>query len=345
MDYKLNPLFNSTSNFQITEEIHSITIFECEQKNPPLFTIAIPTFKRPKLLKQALESAINQTNSFCYDIIVVDNDSQRNCDTEQLVSQYKNYNLSYYKNSENLLMVGNWNRLYELAKGEFVVMLHDDDLLYSDYLSSIEKIGSLLEYNFDVLYTPWIIMDKMYEKHSSINNRNGFYIEKLKLKDFLWGNIIGPPVGMCLRKTKLLEIGGFDLKFHPSLDYAFYVKFSDKYRCLKLTGPPLWVYRIEDNESLKTETLVNFVKQDAFIKHLILKKLQPFTNIFWYNYFNVFVFKYLKMMKKLFINKEIDANRVLTELGFKYNFMSLIIYFTMNIFKKFYFRFRKKFLF
>ena len=36
---------------------------------------------------------------------------------------------------KNIGMIGNWNRLYTLARGEWVVMLHDDDLLYNDYLS------------------------------------------------------------------------------------------------------------------------------------------------------------------------------------------------------------------
>ena len=66
----------------------SIKIFSSNIPEP-VFTIAIPTFCRSSLLKEAVLSALNQVTNVPYDIIVVDNNPKRNDETEQLLNQFK----------------------------------------------------------------------------------------------------------------------------------------------------------------------------------------------------------------------------------------------------------------
>ena len=114
-------------------KIPSILIKEGEAPEGAKYTIAIPTYKRANLLKEAIESCLIQKTTTPFAIIVVDNNPERECETEQLLREYNPIpNLSYYKNTENVGMTGNWNKLFELAQTDFVVMLHDDDLLYDD---------------------------------------------------------------------------------------------------------------------------------------------------------------------------------------------------------------------
>ena len=75
---------------------------------------------------------MQQKTNIPFNILIVDNDPQRNCETEELIDSFNNQNISYYKNSENIGATGNWNKLFELADTEFVTMLHDDDLLEED---------------------------------------------------------------------------------------------------------------------------------------------------------------------------------------------------------------------
>ena len=126
--------FEIVDNFAKIENIESICVFESNLDFIPKVTIAIPTFNRTDLLKEAIDSALNQINYSNYDVVVVDNNPQRGCETEKLMISYEDSRLSYYKNRENIQMTGNWNRLFTLAKGEYVVMLHDDDLLFPDFL-------------------------------------------------------------------------------------------------------------------------------------------------------------------------------------------------------------------
>ena len=108
-------------------------------------TICIPTYKRPKLLEEAIKSAVNQDTNIPYRIIVVDNDDNfENNENLNIINKFNNKKISYYKNSKNIGMYGNINRCAELALTKWFALLHDDDLLKSNYINEVSKI--LLKY-------------------------------------------------------------------------------------------------------------------------------------------------------------------------------------------------------
>lgn len=68
--------FEYKNNFNTNREIKSNLVYGIKQREAIKFTIAIPTYKRSILLESALRSAINQTASVEYEVIVIDNDSE-----------------------------------------------------------------------------------------------------------------------------------------------------------------------------------------------------------------------------------------------------------------------------
>ena len=132
---KQNDFFKIEDHFKETDNIPSIPVFENHLTEVPRFTIAIPTYKRNKYLREALESAINQITNEPYEIIVVDNNPERDDDTELLMTRYKDVKgLSYYKNSENLGMFGNINRCFTINPSQYIILLHDDDVISKNFL-------------------------------------------------------------------------------------------------------------------------------------------------------------------------------------------------------------------
>lgn len=126
-------------NFKKYSGISSICIRESAVKDAK-FTIAIPTYKRAQLLKESIDSALAQQNCCEFIVMVVDNNPERDDETEKLIGTYNNDNLCYYKNSENIGMAGNWNRMFELSSSQWTVMLHDDDIISPYYIQTMQNV-------------------------------------------------------------------------------------------------------------------------------------------------------------------------------------------------------------
>lgn len=102
------------------------------QNSRPLVTIALPTFNRASsYLRQALESALNQTYQDL-DIIVSDNCSTDS--TETLVRRFQDPRLRYFKHDTNIGANNNFNFCLSQARGEYFLLLLDDDLVDEDFV-------------------------------------------------------------------------------------------------------------------------------------------------------------------------------------------------------------------
>ena len=94
----------------------------------PLVTIAIPTYNRDRYLKEAIDSARNQTYKNV-EILIRDNASE---DTTELIAREEmrsDDRIQYVRNKKNIGMRNNWNKLLNAASGEYFLLLSDDDIL------------------------------------------------------------------------------------------------------------------------------------------------------------------------------------------------------------------------
>ncbi|MBO6179099.1 MAG: glycosyltransferase family 2 protein [Selenomonadaceae bacterium] len=99
---------------------------------PWFVSVLIPTFERPKLLEKTLESALNQTYTN-YEVIVAD--SSRDEDTQVLMHKFRGSDkLIYVRNREAKSKAENFRVFEELARGEFLQWLMDDDIILPNKL-------------------------------------------------------------------------------------------------------------------------------------------------------------------------------------------------------------------
>jgi glycosyltransferase involved in cell wall biosynthesis len=338
-----NNIFEIKDNFSNTAKIPSICIKESKLGFVPKVTIAIPTYNRPHLLKEAIDSAINQIDYDDYDIVVVDNNSERNCATEKLIESYDDPRLSYYKNSENIGMVNNLNRIYMISKSDYVVELHDDDFLYPDYLAVIMEFIKSNNEKYHAIYPDMNIYNMIGSStvpQRSVNRKT--YKLDLKVKDFLWGNISGSS-GHIFKREPFIELGGYDCGFYPADDLEFNVKLTHFSNTCILIGYPLCIYRISQNTSIETETLLGWAVKGKIINENILGiSKNRLANFVWARCNNANTFKLLDSNKKLYSNKEIDVKRELESLGFKQRQIDFLIYRGMLTLRILYDRVRRK---
>lgn len=119
-------------------------------KESNILTIAIPTFNRPFHIQNAIESIVKQYRDGV-DILISDN--SENEDTSKIVKE-KFSKLSYTKYVKNSINIGpdaNFLQCLNLAKGKFVLILSDDDMLLEGALDEI--IDIILDFpNIPIIY-------------------------------------------------------------------------------------------------------------------------------------------------------------------------------------------------
>lgn len=271
MEIDMKMMLGLDDNFKKYSNVKSVLIQGGYKKQQPQFSIVIPTYRRISTLKVTLESALNQDSKDYYDIIICDNNPQRNDETESFISSVKDDRVIYYKNLENIGMVGNWNRCIELCDGNFMIMIHDDDILSPYFISNSKKI--LKRYSkIDILYPLRINWwQNKNEAKPIFLQYTKFRLYKLNVIDYLLGNS-DPPTGVLLRKSAMIQLGGYSEYAYPSSDYYFNVKAVlniNVYRCLSYFS----IYRWESNTSMKQKTLDGFREKDIPLILFILQKL------------------------------------------------------------------------
>jgi len=99
-----------------------------------LVSVCIPTYQRPELLHEAIASCLAQTYS---DIEIIVCDDSKDDASEQMVKGLNEEKIRYYRNQPSLGQAENVNRLFDLARGDRLVLLHDDDLLLPDAIQAM----------------------------------------------------------------------------------------------------------------------------------------------------------------------------------------------------------------
>lgn len=129
------------------------------QTSTGFLTIGIPTYNGAFNFNELFSSIKNLgLNENEYEILVVDNASTDN--TLELLEFLKNEysNLRYYQNQRNIGRTENWDKIVELAKGEYLILMNVNDRFlkfelrkYLTYLDNHKNISMVLA-NIHIVY-------------------------------------------------------------------------------------------------------------------------------------------------------------------------------------------------
>jgi glycosyltransferase involved in cell wall biosynthesis len=100
----------------------------------PLVSVIVPTYDRPAMLKQAIDSALRQTYR---NIEVIVSDDGTNPLTRTVAASTGDPRVRYRRNPENLGEIRNNQVAYREARGAYLANLHDDDLWTPRFLERL----------------------------------------------------------------------------------------------------------------------------------------------------------------------------------------------------------------
>lgn len=231
----------------------SLLIYGTPVVSTPLVSIAIPTYKRPDLLHEAIESALSQRECSPYEVIVIDND--QSSEILKVVGCFPSERITVYQNLSNIGMWGNMNRVLELARGEWILILCDDDLLKPNAIRAFERI-LLTHENEDIACiaggVELLLSDEIMPIFNTRQPRIQFPLTKrLYSKEKLVcveSNMRLTDVPkLCssfFRREYIKRLGGWDAKCHGFADLALFLKIQrDKklFTCMEVFGC-FWVH-------------------------------------------------------------------------------------------------------
>lgn len=292
--------FKKKNNFKRYEAIQSRLLIPSKRREKPLISIVIPTYKKLDMFKITLDSALNQKGDKNYEIVVV-NDDPDDTSLKEYIESIGADNLQYYRNERNLGLFGNWNRCFELASGEWIAILNDDDYLYDFYIEDVTKIIKkykeiqylYIGHDIAKIQTPEkarMAFSQLNKKASTNRKRDrglleviekGILLSKITVMDHFMEQVYTHPVGALIRRDKMLDLGGYNEDFYPSSDWILNVNFTMNYNMFYYNRP-LGCRSEGINLSSNINTKLKFVDVDYEFREELGKMLKlPFGH--WYN--------------------------------------------------------------
>jgi glycosyltransferase involved in cell wall biosynthesis len=255
----------------------------------PKVSICIPAYKQIEFLKRTLASVSEQEFSD-YELIITD-DSPDDAVEKLLNSLDLKEKLRYYKNVPALGSPGNWNFAMSKASGEYIKILHHDDLFTSP--QSLGKFVKLLDDNknadFAFSGTQVELLELKMDKIHSCSDKQ--FSRLSKHPDVLYfSNYIGAPSATIIRNSKRTD---FDVNLKWLVDVDWYIQFILKSHAIAFTKEPL-ICTIHGGEGQITQSVIS--DKDIQIKEHIylfeklgdhksdLKKYSRFFQLLFHRY-------------------------------------------------------------
>jgi glycosyltransferase involved in cell wall biosynthesis len=192
----------------------------------PLVTIAIPTYNRADYyLQQSLASALSQTYQHI-EIIVSDNCSTDN--TQAFVRSFSDSRLRYFKHDKNIGANNNFNYCLEQAKGDYFLLLQDDDMIDNDFVEVCMTTAAKSK-DIGIIRTGTRVIDSEGEVIAeAVNNVVGLTTEEF----FVGWFADKTALYLCstlFHTERLMKIGGFKSKRSLFQDVVAEVRLAARY--------------------------------------------------------------------------------------------------------------------
>lgn len=213
-----------------------------------LVSAVITTYNRPQLVRRAIRSALNQTWD-SQQIIVVEDGS--NGGVEQwLTSEGLLERIQYERHETNRGLAAARNTGLELADGEYVAFLDDDDEWKPDFLMTLAGAMNHEEDGTAVAYCGIEVRDSQTnEVLSMLYPRN-----RGNLRDAIVA--VGAatlPSSHLFSKSALIDVGGFDERLPSSIDHDIWMSLAAHGYAAAAVNEPLVVSYSSTQGKLTTD--------------------------------------------------------------------------------------------
>jgi GT2 family glycosyltransferase len=191
----------------------------------PLVTIAIPTVDRLAYLEEAVASALAQTHRRV-EVLIGDDGTSEAIHAWAAGASARDPRVRYQRNARRLGLAGNWNALADAARGEFLVLIGDDDRLLPEFVASLVAAA---DPDTAVVFSNHYLIDARGDRLESAGHTRRYHRDRLSrgaLPDpraSVWQNSI--PMSAALVRTDEVRRLRFDESLNTP-EIEFFIRLS-----------------------------------------------------------------------------------------------------------------------
>ena len=223
-----------------------------------LISIIIPTYNRAHIIKQSIESVLNQTYNNI-ELIIVDDGSIDN--TKEVVDSIKDERIIYVK-QENQGACSARNKGVDFAKGQYIAFHDSDDVWHLDKLE--KQIKALKQNNADIVFCKMFVFGNFKKRIVPKNFKEGF-LQNHSLP-------LGISTQTLIGKSEIFFNNKFDTNVPRLQDFELLLRIHKNYSVYCIDEPLVdycvqkdsisekpekllkaWEIILEKNKSFKTE--------------------------------------------------------------------------------------------
>ena len=202
----------------------------------PLISLVVPVYKpTDKHLRDLVES-VREQDYRPLELVMCDDASGADLDW-LLELKTPGITVKRSVNEHRAGMVGNWNAAVRHSSGEFVIVLHQDDLLTS---ASVKLLSDALRSDASVVAVgsaPTFIdaEGNVLERKLRVSHRSRIFVlqDSYRLDSQLLtylslrnGQALGEPSAVMFRKDAFLQIDGYDARYEHAADVDFALRLA-----------------------------------------------------------------------------------------------------------------------
>ncbi len=227
------------------------------------YSVVITTYNRLNLLKRAIDSALQQT--LPCEVIIVDDCSSDG--TEEYIQSLGNQ-VIYHRNPRNMGHSASVNAGVDIASGDWIKLLDDDDYLSHECMETMDKI---------ITNNPNIVICSCQALQVDINSNvfgqakiatgNIRYIPQVDIHYLMFLDLLpfGTPTQVAFQKDAFMKSGGWDSAFDYNYDDIIcWIKITkygdaillDKYLAYRMVWPGSINKKISFQERLNKNILI-----------------------------------------------------------------------------------------
>ena len=249
-------------------------------------SLCMPTYNGERYLQPAIESALAQDTEFL-ELLVVDDGSRDG--TVEIVREIarRDRRVRLHENRERLGMARNWNRAMELAGGEWVKFIFQDDLMDTSCVGSMLRaahesgrpmVACRRHFLFEetvteVFRTQFLAYVKSHELARITGGSADITAEQfadLAVAAPL-GNCLGEPTAVMFRRGLWSQVGVFDPALRQFTDWDMWLRLATRVGVVYIDDP-LVSFRLHGDSATLTNSRPES-RKDALDVLVLLHKL------------------------------------------------------------------------